>query len=117
MEKRQVDVDHQTQQHEMALEKVEKAEEDVRIVKEDAKKLEEKMNALKIIREIKLHSDTVKKIYHYGYRPGEMAQTTGEGEIAQTTGEMAQTTGEEEEMVKPQVRRERCHKPQVRRAR
>ena len=77
MEKLQVEVEHQEEQHRIALEKVEKADEDVTLVKDDVKKLDDKIVALKRIREIKLHSDTVKKIFHYGYRPGEMVQYKG----------------------------------------
>ena len=63
--------------HDMANAKLQKADEDVNLVKNDVKQLDGKIASLKRIREIKLHSDTVKKIYHYGYKPGEMSNYKG----------------------------------------
>ena len=74
-----MEVERQEEQHRMALQDVERADEDVRLVKEDVKRLDEKIIALKRIREIKLHSSTVKKIFHYGYKPGEMNENSGTG--------------------------------------
>ncbi|KAK2147180.1 hypothetical protein LSH36_565g02049 [Paralvinella palmiformis] len=53
-----------------ALEKLTKQEEAISLIAEDAIGLDGKIRALKVIREIKLHSSTVKKIYHFGYNPG-----------------------------------------------
>ena len=36
-----------------------------------------KVAALKRLREVKLSSETVKKIFHYGYIPGETTSSTG----------------------------------------
>ena len=40
-----------------------------------------KVAALKRLREVKLSSDTMKKIFYYGYIPGEITKTTGVGKV------------------------------------
>ena len=62
---------------EQALEKLKRQEEQLQKHKTTVKGLDSKVAALKRIREIKLHSDTVKKIYHYGYNPGAMTEVKG----------------------------------------
>jgi DNA repair exonuclease SbcCD ATPase subunit len=52
------------------LEKLSKHQESLRLLAEDSKNLDNKVGSLKMIREVKLHSDTIKKIYHVGYNPG-----------------------------------------------
>lgn len=50
---------------------------DVHGLQEEHKDLIGKIAALKKIREVKLHSDTVKKIYHYGYKAGRKVEMHG----------------------------------------
>jgi hypothetical protein len=77
LEKLAVELERQEEGHRAALAAVERADEEVQAVKEDVKRLDDQILALKKIREIKLHSSTVKKIFHYGYTPGEMTEYTG----------------------------------------
>ena len=65
------------QKQDAALDELQQQEEDIALVRDDIRSLDRKIVALKRIREIKLHSDTVKKIYHYGYNPGQMADIKG----------------------------------------
>jgi chromosome segregation ATPase len=74
----QAEVDNTQKQHETATEKLTKEEGNLNLIREEIERLEAKVEALKRIREIKLHSDTVKKIYHYGYNPGQMRNNRGE---------------------------------------
>ena len=56
---------------------MEQAEGDLRQVRDDLQRVENQIQVLKRIREIKLHANTVKKIYQFGYQPGNM-QNLGE---------------------------------------
>lgn len=63
--------------HEAAKERSAKCDEDLKYVHEDVKRQDAKIAALKNIRELKLHSDTVKKIFHYGYNPELIVEAKG----------------------------------------
>lgn len=63
--------------HEAAKERSVKCDDDLKFINEDIQKQAAKIAALKNIRELKLHSDTVKKIYHYGYNPELILEAKG----------------------------------------
>ena len=65
------------QSHQQATEKLQKHELAIRDTKQEVRNLDRKLAILKRIREIKLHSDTIKKIYHFGYNPGQMLEMKG----------------------------------------
>lgn len=65
------------QNHEAAKERAVKCDEDLKFINEGIQKQAAKISALKHIRELKLHSDTVKKIFHYGYNPELIIEAKG----------------------------------------
>ena len=51
---------------------LEKIDGELRNMRNNVQERENQVALLKRIREIKLHTNTVKKIYHFGYQPGNM---------------------------------------------
>lgn len=67
---------------EIAAGQLERQNQDMELILADIKLHSDRVAILKRIRELKLHSDTVKKIYHYGYRPGMLTHEKDELEEA-----------------------------------
>ena len=78
IDKIQYQLDYNIKQHSEAERKVAEIDEQISDVRGQTKRLDQKLSALKRVREIKLHSDTVKKIYHYGYSPGQLVEIKGQ---------------------------------------
>ncbi len=72
-----VELDASNRIRDQQMQKLQKQEYDVKFVKDEIKSMDSKVISLKVIREIKLHSDTIKKIYHYGYHPGQIVNYKG----------------------------------------
>ncbi|XP_064613400.1 structural maintenance of chromosomes protein 1A-like [Liolophura sinensis] len=66
----QGDLEDSVKRKEAVTNNVASEEDDIRYTQEELKTIATKLEVLAKIREIKLHSDTVKKIYFYGYSPG-----------------------------------------------
>ncbi|CAD5120871.1 unnamed protein product [Dimorphilus gyrociliatus] len=67
---------------EIAAGQLERQNQDMELVLADIQLHSNRVTILKRIRELKLHSDTVKKIYHYGYTPGMLTHEKDELEEA-----------------------------------
>ena len=71
------EVDASGKHHEKMFVKLRKMDDALKLVKEDIHRQQTKVAVLKRIRELKLHSNTVKKIYHFGYNPGDIIDNKG----------------------------------------
>ena len=77
MDRMIAELDASYKAHQQATEKLQKHEHAIALTRNEVRDLDKKIDILKRIREIKLHSDTIKKIYHFGYNPGQMLETKG----------------------------------------
>jgi chromosome segregation ATPase len=71
------DLETAQQGHSAALQRLNEHEEKIRLVREDIDRQQQRVGLLKEIREVKLHSDTVKKLYHHGYSPDKILEHQG----------------------------------------
>jgi len=71
------DLETARQGHSTAVQRMNEHEEKIRLVREDIDRQQQRIRLLKEIREVKLHSDTVKKLYHHGYSPDKILEHQG----------------------------------------
>jgi chromosome segregation ATPase len=73
-----VEMETARRSNETAVQRLQEHEKKVRLVREDIGRQEQRVGLLKEIREVKLHSDTVKKLYQHGYSPDKILEHQGQ---------------------------------------
>lgn len=77
MERVEAEAEDSRKRHGGAFERREKHEETLKTIREDMENTEEKIVALKKIRDVKLRSDSLKKIRNHGYNPEHVYEVKG----------------------------------------
>lgn len=72
------DMETARRSNETATQRLHEHDEKIRLVREDISRQQQRVGLLKEIREVKVHSDTVKKLYQHGYSPERILEHQGQ---------------------------------------